>query len=88
MKSIEAGEDAHIDDPVLFSEKKLLMASFTPVSVVKAIKDKYKNAGITEKLSERKNPINQTTNLFCAYISIASLGIHGSSEQESKKFAQ
>jgi len=63
------------------------MDKFSPIQAINAISGKHKEAGITQKASQRKNPENQTTMLFSHHIGIAAIDVQGYSEEASKKFA-
>ena len=75
LQMIKDGEDSHIDDPELFISKKSLLDKFTPVSATHAIIGKFKDAGINQKSSNRKNPSDGTTMLFSHFVNHPKSGI-------------
>ena len=90
MADIEAGRDAHIDDPELLTKRDLL-GKFTPLSTLNAIIAKHKEAGITSAASSRKNPNAEATNqplLFGHDVHMPILNIAGHAEESTKKLAQ
>lgn len=68
------------------------MNLFTPLSTVHAISGKIKNAGITNKDSSRKNPLDGKTMLFSFHYSMPRSDgeepIQGYAEEPQKKTAQ
>lgn len=68
------------------------MNLFTPLSTVHAISGKIKNAGITNKDSSRKNPLDGKTMLFSFHYSMPRADgeepIEGYAEESTKKTAQ
>jgi hypothetical protein len=86
LADIEAGLDAHIDDPELLSKRDLL-DKFTPLSTLNAIIGKHKECGITSTPSWRKNPNDEGTNLFSHHVHMPVLNIKGHAEESSKKLA-
>ena len=90
MADVEAGLDAHIDDPELLTKRDLL-GKFTPLSTLNAIIAKHKECGITSAPSSRKNPNAEGTNqpmLFSHDVHMPILNIKGHAEENTKKLAQ
>ena len=88
LQEISEGTDAFIDDPELLTSKKSLQDKYTPASLVNTLKSKYKDSGITDYSSRRRNPITLNSDLFMFTVSMQKIEVKGQAEEASKKTAQ
>ena len=63
MTEIRTGNDCHIDDPLLLTDKKQLQKNFSPLALINMINAKCKESiGFQE--ANRKNPDDTNTMLY------------------------
>jgi hypothetical protein len=58
-----------------------MVATYTPCSVINAIKGKVKDHGIVAHESRRRNPATLSTFLFTSTITLEALGVTGQAEE-------